>query len=136
MESIDESILRSALEVLFDKQNEAAGIEKVTDEMVSIAAMIDETIVGGLIAKQTYESMYINLLAVDENYREQRIGSQLMAEIEKIAHERGMIQLTLTTKSYQALGFYQKLGYEIFGTLEDMPMRGVTKYYLHKRLKD
>lgn len=134
-ESIEVEELRRVLEGIFDAQNEAAGIEKIEDEMIAIAAVYQGKIAGGLIAKQTYESIYINLLAVDEGYREQRIGSQLMQKIEDIARQREMIHLTLTTKSYQALEFYQKNGYEIFGSLEDMPMRGVTKYYLHKRLK-
>lgn len=136
LETIEVESLRQALEGIFDAQNEAAGIEKIEGEMIAIAAMDQGKIAGGLIAKQTYESIYINLLAVDEGYREQRIGSQLMQKIEEIALQRGMIHLTLTTKSYQALAFYQKNGYEIFGSLEDMPMRGVTKYYLHKRLRD
>ena len=135
MEIIEVESLRQVLEGIFDAQNEVAGIEKIEDEMIAIAAIDQGKITGGLIAKQTYESIYINLLAVDESYREQRIGSQLMQKIEKIAIQRGMIHLTLTTKSYQALEFYQKNGYEIFGSLEDMPMRGVTKYYLHKRVK-
>lgn len=134
-EAVEIEALRQALEEIFDAQNEAAGIEKIDDETIAIAAVYQGKIAGGLIAKQTYESIYINLLAVDEAYREQRIGSQLMQKIEEIAIQRGVIHLSLTTKSYQALDFYQKNGYVVFGSLADMPMRGVTKYYLHKRLK-
>ncbi len=72
---------------------------------------------------------------VDDNYRGKRVGSQLLGAIETYARQRAIIQLTLTTKSYQALGFYQKKGFDIFGELADMPMRGVTKYYLNKRLQ-
>lgn len=134
-EAVEIEHLRQVLEGIFDAQSEAAGIEKIEDETIAIAAIYQGKIAGGLIAKQTYESIYINLLAVDEAYREQRIGSQLMQKIEEIAIQRGMIHVTLTTKSYQALDFYQKNGYVVFGSLADMPMRGVTKYYLHKRLK-
>lgn len=134
-EAVEIEHLRQVLEGIFDAQSEAAGIEKIDDETIAIAAIYQGKIAGGLIAKQTYESIYINLLAVDEAYREQRIGSQLMQKIEEIAIQRGMIHVTLTTKSYQALDFYQKNGYVVFGSLADMPMRGVTKYYLHKRLK-
>jgi hypothetical protein len=42
--------------------------------------------------------------------------------------------LTLTTKAYQALGFYLKQGYEVFGELADVPMMGTTKYYLAKKI--
>lgn len=127
--------LTKALDAIFMEQTLAAGLPQVEDQVIGIAAMDGEIIAGGIVAKQTYESMYINLLAVDEKYRGQRLGSQLLHAIEEIAQEREMIHLTLTTKSYQALDFYQKNGYQIFGELADMPMRGVTKYYLVKRLR-
>ena len=36
---------------------------------------------------------------------------------------------------FQALSFYQKLGYQIFGQLEDYPV-GHTRYFLQKRALD
>ncbi|MHC5268759.1 GNAT family N-acetyltransferase [Enterococcus sp. LJL98] len=127
--------LTKVLGEIFEAQTIAAGLPVISDEVMGIAAMDGEKIAGGIVVKQTYESMYIHLLAVDDAYRGQRIGSQLMEAVEKLAIEREMIHLTLTTKSYQALAFYQKQGYEVFGELADMPMRGVTKYYLSKRLR-
>lgn len=132
---VEVETLTKALGKIFEKQTLAAGLPKIDDEVIGIAAMDGEIIAGGIVAKQTYESMYISLLAVDEQYRGHRLGSQLLEAVEKIAEEREMIHLTLTTKSYQALDFYQKNGYDIFGELADMPMRGVTKYYLSKRLR-
>ena len=49
------------------------------------------------------------------------------------AASRGCFAATLDTHSFEALGFYQKRGYEVFGTLEDYPP-GHTKYFLRKRL--
>lgn len=135
LKTIEVEILTQALGKIFEEQTIAAGLPVIEDEVIGIAAMDGEVIAGGIVAKQTYESMYINLLAVDDAYRGQRIGSQLLEAIEKMAIEREMIHLSLTTKSYQALDFYQKHGYEVFGELADMPMRGVTKYYLNKRLR-
>lgn len=135
LKTIEVEILTQALGKIFEEQTLAAGLPVIEDEVIGIAAMDGAVIAGGIVAKQTYESMYINLLAVDDAYRGQRIGSQLLEAIEKMAIEREMIHLSLTTKSYQALDFYQKHGYEVFGELADMPMRGVTKYYLNKRLR-
>ena len=50
-----------------------------------------------------------------------------------IAIRRGCFAATLETHSYEALGFYQKRGYEVFGMLEDYPP-GHSKYFLRKRL--
>ena len=38
-----------------------------------------------------------------------------------IAVGHGCFARNLETHSYEALGFYQKRGYEVFGTLEDYP---------------
>ena len=135
LQTIDPETLSVALEKIFSNQKSEVGIEDLPEKLLAFAVFDQDKIVGGILAKQSYESIYINLLAVDEAYREQRIGSQLMQKIEEIAIQRGVIHLSLTTKSYQALDFYQKNGYVVFGSLADMPMRGVTKYYLHKRLK-
>jgi hypothetical protein len=40
--------------------------------------------------------------------------------------------LWLDTFSFQARPFYEKLGYEVFGQLEDYP-RGHSRYFLQKR---
>jgi hypothetical protein len=55
-----------------------------------------------------------------------------MAEQEGLT--RGCQSVFLDTHDFQALPFYQKLGYEIFGELEDFPP-GHTRYYLKKRLQ-
>ncbi len=57
-----------------------------------------------------------------------------MQAIEEQALKENVLSITLTTKAYQALGFYLKHGYEVFGELADVPMIGTTKYYLVKRI--
>lgn len=135
IQEVDAQMLGQCLEKIFDQQTLEAGLPKVKDQVIALAALEGGQIIGGIVAKQTHESIYVQLLAVDNNYRGKRVGSQLLEAIETYARQRAIIQLTLTTKSYQALGFYQKKGFDIFGELADMPMRGVTKYYLNKRLQ-
>ena len=55
-----------------------------------------------------------------------------MRQAEDIAVGRGCTGVWLDTFAFQALGFYGKLGYSIFGELKDHP-RGVTQYWLQKR---
>ena len=52
---------------------------------------------------------------------------------ESRARERGCIGVYLDTFEYQARPFYERLGYELFGTLEGYPP-GYRQYYLAKRL--
>ena len=60
-------------------------------------------------------------------------GTRLLQAAERYAIERGCLAATLETHSYEARPFYEKLGYEVFATLEDYPP-GHAKFYLRKQL--
>ena len=95
---------------------------------------IDKSVVGGLLGKISDQSLNVSLLAIDPKHQKDGLGSQLIEEVEKIAAKNQVINLLLSTRSYQALAFYQKNNFEIYGELKDMPFRGVDTYYLVKRL--
>ena len=76
---------------------------------------------GGLWGKTGYGWLYVQYLAVSEAAQGRNFGAGLMAEAEWIARERGCVGAWLTTFSFQAQGFYEKLGYSAFATLEDSP---------------
>jgi len=56
-----------------------------------------------------------------------------MDETEKIARASDCIGIWLDTYEFQARGFYEKIGFEVFGTLEDHPA-GSQRFFLRKRL--
>ena len=89
--------------------------------------------VGGLWGRSSYDWLFVEYLAVPDALRGQRLGSALIAEAERIARARGCCGLWLDTFAFQARGFYEKLGFEVFGTLEDHP-RGSRRFFLSKRL--
>lgn len=89
-------------------------------------------LVGGLNGGTAWGWLYVSHLWVDDLARHHGLGSALMAEAERLARERGMRGAHLTTASFQARGFYEKLGYELFGQLGDMPPGGAL-FYLCKR---
>ena len=78
--------------------------------------------------------IYIDILWVDEKYRENRLGTKLLKEIERIATEENCSLIHLDTFDFQAKNFYIKHGYEIFGVLDDCP-KNHCRYYLKKKLK-
>jgi len=88
---------------------------------------------GGLLGDTWGGWLNVRFLWLTESARRRGHGTRLMDAAEAYALGRGCFAATLDTHSYQALGFYQKRGYEVFGTLEDCPP-GHTKYYLRKRL--
>ena len=88
--------------------------------------------VGGLWGKIGYDWLFVELLAVPAALRGQSLGSALMHEAERIAREAECVGMWLDTFEFQARGFYGKLGFELFGTLEDHPL-GARRFFLKKR---
>lgn len=77
--------------------------------------------------------LYINVLFVDEKYRHQGLGAKLLNRVEEEAKALGTTLAHLDTFEFQAKDFYIKMGYQIFGVLEDCPL-GHKRYYLKKSL--
>lgn len=89
---------------------------------------------GGFWGATMFEWMHVGLLFVPEALRLQGIGSALMAAAEAEAQKRGCRGAYVDTFSFQAGPFYQKLGYKLFGTLDDYPP-GHSQLYFCKRFK-
>ncbi|BAZ32845.1 putative N-acetylmannosamine-6-phosphate epimerase superfamily protein [Cylindrospermum sp. NIES-4074] len=89
--------------------------------------------VGGLIGKTQWGWLFISHLWVSQALRNQGYGQQLMLKAEEVAKQRNCSHAYLDTFSFQALGFYERLGYEKFGVLEDFPP-GHQRYFLQKQI--
>lgn len=72
-----------------------------------------EQVLGGASGTLFYGSLYVDSLWVDETLRNQGWGKKLMYEAEKIGRAQGALFVTLNTMDWEALPFYQKLGYSI-----------------------
>ena len=95
----------------------------------------DETgaTLGGLIGDTYYDWLYVSLMYLRENLRGQGYGETLLLRAEEEARSRGVQAVYLDTFSFQAPGFYEKLGYHVFGELVDFPP-GYTRHFMTKRL--
>ncbi|WP_219410068.1 GNAT family N-acetyltransferase [Proteus terrae] len=89
--------------------------------------------IGGITGDILGNWLRIRYLWVDKAYRGQNIGTELLQTMENTAKEKGAKYAEVDTFSFQALPFYQKQGFEIFGTLENYPISD-KKYYLRKKL--
>ncbi|HEY2622363.1 MAG TPA: GNAT family N-acetyltransferase [Dyella sp.] len=88
--------------------------------------------VGGLWGKTMFDWLYVELLAVPESMRGHDVGTALMREAEQVAQDRGCVGAWLDTFAFQARGFYERLGYDVFGEIPDHPV-GSARYFLSKR---
>lgn len=76
----------------------------------------------------------IDVLVVKEDYRKLKYGSMLLNKVEQEAKDKGAYLAQLDTFDFQALPFYLKHDYEVFGTLTDCPAPSCKRYYLKKKL--
>jgi GNAT superfamily N-acetyltransferase len=90
-------------------------------------------IVGGVVGRVNWNWLHVNLVWVAEPLRHTGLGKKLMAEIERVAAQRGCTHAHLDTFSYQARPFYERQGYRLFGTLENYPP-GQRRFFLQKTL--
>ncbi len=91
-------------------------------------------LIGGCIAEMYFwKIVSVEILWVDESHRGRGLGRDLLLAVENAAREAGCTLIHLDTFDFQARDFYLKLGYEVFGTLEDCP-KGHCRYYLRKKL--
>ena len=94
----------------------------------------DGTIRGGLIGNAYAGWIFVSLLWVHEEFRRAGIGREMMLETERRAAALGCHSIWLDTFSFQAPGFYAKLGYREFGRLDYPP--GHQRIFLQKQLSE
>ena len=90
-------------------------------------------VVAGVWGYINWNWLYVNLVWAAESVRGQGYGKQLLTKLESVARERGCKYVHLDTFSYQARPFYERLGYEVFATLDDYPP-GHSRYFMKKSL--
>jgi GNAT superfamily N-acetyltransferase len=93
----------------------------------------DGRVVGGLIGNTYWGWLYVSLFWLDESARRDGNGSRMLAMAEQEALRRGCHHAHLDTLDFQAPAFYEKLGYTLWGTLEDLPL-GHQRYFYQKEL--
>jgi GNAT superfamily N-acetyltransferase len=95
----------------------------------------DQEIVGGVLGEVYWSWLHVDLLWVQEELRGRGHGHRLLQAVEGEARQRGARNAYLDTFSFQALDFYERHGYHVFGELQDFPP-GHQRYFLTKQLKE
>jgi len=90
-------------------------------------------IVAGLVARTWWGGLEVQYLWVGDEYRKKGYGRDLMLRAEQEAVKRGCHMAYVDTFSFQAQGFYEKLGYQSYGKLAGYAHRH-TRIYLAKNI--
>jgi len=90
-------------------------------------------VIGGVLGESIFGWLHIGIFWLSEDLRRNGLGSKLLALAEHEGRKRGDKYVYLTTFSFQARPFYEKNGYELFGTQEDYPL-GHERFFMKKTL--
>ena len=123
---------RAAIAAPLMAYNQEHGPEAGAKSLVLLLKDDEGRAIGGLWGKTVYDWMYVELLAVPDVLRGKGAGAALLKKAEEMAIYRGCVGAWLDTFAFQARGFYEKLGYTVFGELNDHP-KGSARYFLMKR---
>jgi GNAT superfamily N-acetyltransferase len=93
----------------------------------------DGHVEGGIVGRTQWGWLLVEIFALPEGRRGQGLGQRLLQMAEDEARRRGCHHAYLTTMSWQAKPFYEKLGYREYGRLDDFPT-GHCRHHMMKAL--
>jgi GNAT superfamily N-acetyltransferase len=85
--------------------------------------------IGGLWASTAFRWLNLELLFVPPALRGRGLGAALVTAAECEAAARDCLGAFVDTASFQAPGFYQRLGYRLYGVLDDFPPGHQRRYF-------
>lgn len=101
--------------------------EKGYNDPFGFYALSDNEIMGGIIARKKMEWLDIDVLFVNQNLRNNRVGSRLISKAVQYCKDENLIGMHLYTLDFQAKGFYEKQGFKLIAEIKDWP-KGITRY--------
>ena len=128
----DEAVRRAIAAPLVQFNESRAGASGSRPLVVELRNA-DDAVVGGLWGATAYGWLFVQLLAVPEEFRGGGVGRRLMIAAEEEAVKRGCHSAWLDTFEFQSRGFYERLGYSCFATLPEYP-KGYSRYFMRKQL--
>ncbi|MDP1723840.1 MAG: GNAT family N-acetyltransferase [Alphaproteobacteria bacterium] len=104
-------------------------------DVVRYVVKQNDTLIAGVVGRITLNHIvYVDDLFVIENFRKQGYATALLDKLESEAKLRGCYLAYLDTINHDAVTFYKKRNYKIFGILDNVPCPGVKAVYLKKDL--
>jgi GNAT superfamily N-acetyltransferase len=132
--SSDESASIGSKIVAFNK---ASVPFRQSEDFVNLSHVLKDSsgkVLGGINATlYCWNIMYVDVLYVEHECRGKGYGKLLIEKAENKARSLGGYLSHLDTFDWQASEFYERIGYTVFGVLEDCPV-GHARHYMKKKL--
>jgi GNAT superfamily N-acetyltransferase len=126
-------ILLSGLAAFNESRVGPDPVRDLSNHICIVARDGDGRVRGGLQGVVVGAWLAIDLVWVEDEFRERGVGSRVLAEAEAEALRRGAKWSILATFDYQAPDFYSRRGYVEYARMEDFPL-GHTRFQLRKAL--
>lgn len=108
------------------------GHPRKTDTFSVLVKDVNRKLLGCVMVSFLWNGMSIQTLWVDETVRGRGLGQKLMSMVEAEGVKRGCTIAYTDTFTWQAPGFYEKLGYTLYGKLEGFPEANALSYFMKK----
>jgi ribosomal protein S18 acetylase RimI-like enzyme len=115
------------------RAHNAKAVGKLDHRPLALTLREGGKVVGILTGHTVWGWLFVDTLWVSEKRRGKGMGKRLIEKAESEARKRGARRAYLYSYSFQAPGFYRKLGYRQFGKLDDFP-KGQSCHWLTKAL--
>ena len=100
---------------------------------VLVSDPVSHEVIGGALGHTSLGLAFIDLVFQPTEVRGQDVGRRMMRMAEDEARRRGCRAVVLYTISFQAPGFYERLGYRRFGAIDCDPP-GTSRIFFVKEL--
>ena len=94
----------------------------------------NSTVIGGVVGEAYWGWVNFTTVWVHPEHRRQGIASEMLLQAEAEAARLGYTQAYLDTFSFQSPDLYLRLGYEVFGQLDNFPADN-KRVFMRKTLK-
>jgi len=111
-------------------------IARTSESANLLVAFDDERIIGFTLSIPNFlRGEYLQLLSVDADFRSRGVGQALMKALEaKVFAKSPNLFLCVSDFNEKARAFYQKLGYEVVGSLDDFLVEGKAELLMRKTI--
>ena len=129
-----DAALDERLNAELDRFNAAATPEVAAAEELTVRVEQDDELVAGVSGWTWGHAAGIGMTWVREDQRGTGVGASLLAAFEREAAARGCTHVFVTSFTFQAPEFYQRLGYQEIFRWESVPTPGRDDVHMRKQL--